>query len=77
MDGLRNKEGYIDYPAYKAQKAVDGAEAKAFYTFKTMQSVARLAGMELVGTVRVVDRTGRIHDMETVLERREHDRQDV
>lgn len=72
MDGLKNKEGYTDYPAFKAQKSVDGAEIKAYYCYKTMVSVAKLAGFEIMeGNIRLKDRTGKIHHSEEVVRRRE------
>ena len=70
---LQNKEGYTDYPAYKAMKSADGAMAKAYYCYKTLISVAKLAGFNLLGTVFLEDRTGKIHKSDVVVRRREQD----
>ncbi len=70
-EDLCNKEGYVDYTAYKAIKSADGAVAKAYYCYKALVSVARLAGFNILGTVFLEDRTGRVHKSDVVVRRRE------
>ena len=69
---FKNSEGYADYTAYKAIKQADGAVTKAYYTMKTLINVARLANLEIVGTVYLRDRTGKVHDGQEVVWRREN-----
>ena len=71
MSDLHNAEGYVDYPAYKAQRAADGAKAKAYHLLKTITNVAKLAGFELVGTIRMRDRTGKVHISDDIIAGRE------
>lgn len=69
-DDVKNVEGYTDWTAYKAIKKADGAEAKAYHTYKALVSVARLAGFILHGDILLEDRTGKIHHTDEVVRRR-------
>ena len=67
---MKNGEGYTDFTAFAAMKAVDGAETKAYHTIKTIQSVARLAGFR-VSDFWLTDRTGTKHKASDILKRRQ------
>lgn len=58
----KNPEGYADPTPYAAMKAIDGAETKAYHLFETIGHMARLAGFDIDGTIRFIDRAGRSHD---------------
>ena len=66
----KNGEGYTDFTAFSAIKAVDGAETKAYHTIKTIQSVARLAGFKVSDFI-LTDRTGTRHKASDILKRRQ------
>ena len=72
-EDLKNAEGYTDFTAYAAIKAVHGAETKAYHCYRTFQSVARLAGFKIIGDVRLQDGTGTIHSGRELMERRKND----
>ena len=67
---FKNGEGYSDFTAFAALKAVDGAETKAYHTIKTIQSVARLAGFRISDFV-LTDRTDTKHKASDILKRRQ------
>ena len=69
-DEVKNSEGYTDWTAYKAIKKADGAEAKAYHTYRALINVARLAGFNLLGEVLLEDRCGKIHHSDEVVRRR-------
>lgn len=72
-DEKRNSEGYIDLTAFKAIKAVHGAETKAYHCYKTMLNVAKLAGMKICGDIILMDATGTKHSGKTLTARRAAD----
>lgn len=76
-DESRNAEGYKDLTAYTAIKAVHGAETKAYYCYKTMLSVARLAGMKVAHDIVLIDSTGTKHSGKDLTARREADAESV
>lgn len=71
---VKNSEGYTDFTAFQAIKAVDGAAEKAYYTTKTIQSVARLAGFK-ISDFFLTDRNETRHRASEVIKR--HSKTDI
>ena len=63
MDELkRNGSGYVDPTAEKAIKNVIQDNKRVSVVIKTLQSVAHLAGFEIVGRIEIMDKsTGDIY----------------
>lgn len=66
----KNGEGYTDFTAFQAMKAVDGAETKAYHAMQTMLSVARLGGFRVMGDITLIDRTGTTHKWSDLAKRK-------
>ena len=68
MDDRKNREGYSDTTAYKAITHEDRS-GKAFYVFKTMISVARLAGFYVTQALVIEDGAGTKYNSDKILGR--------
>lgn len=68
-DDTRNEEGYKDTTPYKAITA-DERKKKAYYVFKTMISVARLAGFFINADLIIEDHDGTKYHSKYILPRR-------
>ena len=66
MDNNRNKEGYKDPTTYNAIRH-DDRSGKAFYVFKTMISVARLAGFYVNQAIVIEDSSGTRYRSDKIL----------
>lgn len=69
-DDIRNKEGYKDITSYAVLKQ-ETRKQKAFYVFKTMISVARLAGFYVTDTLIIEDSEGKKYRSTDVLKKTE------
>lgn len=81
MNERKNAEGYSDPTAYEAirheeEQQKEEARQKAFYVFQTIFSVARLAGYQVIGDIKLTDWAGREHDSSEIMPRYKH-RKDV
>lgn len=61
---IKNPEGYVDTTPYKAIRHIEAVEVKACHVYETILHVAKLAGFKVAGTVKMIDRNGRVHDGE-------------
>ena len=70
MDEKKNNEGYADGTAYAAMRA-DERKQKAYYVFKTMISVARLAGFFVNDNLTIEDNHGTKYHSNFILKKRD------